>query len=444
MDDVEFECLKRGHSGASDIDMEELEYSSKKTGVIDMRLDEGQGVEDDVTYKGFKVSLHTQRIQKVLALLLDARPMRVVDIGCGVAVLCKYIKQLHFIGNYIAFDIDEQSLHEAQNNVKPLTGDYITRRTKAHTCCLYKASIGCLFTKFENAQEYNEFCRFDSHTRQFLYPGMAVCVEVIEHLEPQVLNSFPQQVLGYMQPKQLFISTPNVEFNVLFDQSNNKYNGLRHHDHKFEWTRAQFQEWCIKIARQYRYSVVFGGVGSPPPAMKHVGHCTQFAVFTHLQTQKFVCEFPQNVAHNKTFLGVNSRLLAMHCIETKLPIQNEKVLKLLREAEIVYNYLIDNKFSNDVITSKDVFTASAILKNACDSNMDNFRALLVNGYRNENTYLQLASDNVHINDMREEWANNNYLEEDSDEYQPPVANKINDSNHVDEDRNNGTDFVWST
>lgn len=61
----------------------------------------------------------------------------------------------------------------------------------------------------------------------------------IEHLEDDILHLMPQVIFGQLSPKIAIITTPNVEFNVLFPN----FQGFRHHDHKFEWTRAQFQEW---------------------------------------------------------------------------------------------------------------------------------------------------------------------------------------------------------
>lgn len=63
----------------------------------------------------------------------------------------------------------------------------------------------------------------------------------IEHLEPDILDSVPKVVFGQLAPKVVIVTTPNVEFNVLFPD----LKGFRHYDHKFEWTRAEFQEWLV-------------------------------------------------------------------------------------------------------------------------------------------------------------------------------------------------------
>lgn len=63
----------------------------------------------------------------------------------------------------------------------------------------------------------------------------------IEHLVPDVLSLMPEAVFGQLSPKVVIVTTPNVEFNVLFPD----LKGFRHYDHKFEWTRAEFEEWLV-------------------------------------------------------------------------------------------------------------------------------------------------------------------------------------------------------
>lgn len=74
-------------------------------------------------------------------------------------------------------------------------------------------------------------------------------------------------------------TTPNFEFNVLFGAPIFP-NGFRHDDHKFEWTRLEFQEWAHNVCTQYPdYYVEFYGIGPGPPGSEHLGCCTQMAVF---------------------------------------------------------------------------------------------------------------------------------------------------------------------
>ena len=117
------------------------------------------------------------------------------------------------------------------------------------------------------------FCGLDAIT----------CVELIEHLPVQCLDDFHRTLFGYFNPRIVIITTPNSEFNVLFPQLQG--GKLRHWDHRFEWTRREFEDWCNSAASSYGYSVSFTGVGDPPPAFLHVGHCSQIAVFERLAPQ---------------------------------------------------------------------------------------------------------------------------------------------------------------
>lgn len=51
---------------------------------------------------------------------------------------------------------------------------------------------------------------------------------------------FPYNIFGYIRPLVVAVTTPNADFNVLFSKMGNSF---RHWDHKFEWTREQFEDW---------------------------------------------------------------------------------------------------------------------------------------------------------------------------------------------------------
>src|SRR6185436_9143180 len=67
----------------------------------------------------------------------------------------------------------------------------------------------------------------------------AAVVEVIEHLDGPRLAAFERTLFGHARPATVVVTTPNREYNVLFTDMV----GLRHRDHRFEWTRAEFSDW---------------------------------------------------------------------------------------------------------------------------------------------------------------------------------------------------------
>ncbi len=103
----------------------------------------------------------------------------------------------------------------------------------------------------------------------------AALLEVVEHLEPSRLAAFARSVFGAARPKTVVLTTPNREYNVRFPAlANGK---LRHADHRFEWTRAEFRGWADATASAFGYTVAYGDVGDADAAL---GAPTQMAVFS--------------------------------------------------------------------------------------------------------------------------------------------------------------------
>jgi len=46
-----------------------------------------------------------------------------------------------------------------------------------------------------------------------------VCVETVEHLDPGPLGDLPEAIFGAFEPKMVIITTPNIEFNVVWGMS---------------------------------------------------------------------------------------------------------------------------------------------------------------------------------------------------------------------------------
>ncbi|RPA76328.1 hypothetical protein BJ508DRAFT_213721, partial [Ascobolus immersus RN42] len=132
---------------------------------------------------------------------------------------------------------------------------------------------------------------FEGLTPELLDGGVDVVVscEVVEHLDPAPLKAFPEVVLGELRPRAWIVTTPNREFNALYDlplpdnlgqldaenvaacetiggEGGRHYKegvayGMRHHDHKFEWTRAEFKAWADLQADSYGYAVKVVEIG---------------------------------------------------------------------------------------------------------------------------------------------------------------------------------------
>lgn len=103
----------------------------------------------------------------------------------------------------------------------------------------------------------------------------AVLSEVVEHVEPDRLPSLQHAVFGVAAPATVIVTTPNREYNARYPGLADA--ALRHPDHRFEWTRAEFAAWCAEVGATHGYRVRHVGVGAADPAL---GSPTQLAVFS--------------------------------------------------------------------------------------------------------------------------------------------------------------------
>jgi 3' terminal RNA ribose 2'-O-methyltransferase Hen1 len=104
----------------------------------------------------------------------------------------------------------------------------------------------------------------------------AVLMEVIEHVEPDRLGALERTVFGFAAPTLVIVTTPNSEYNPVYGMAPGS---MRHRDHRFEWTRAEFAAWADRVAAGYGYAVRYRLVGPRSPA---AGPATQLAEFTRL------------------------------------------------------------------------------------------------------------------------------------------------------------------
>ncbi|XP_026952045.1 small RNA 2'-O-methyltransferase [Sagmatias obliquidens] len=181
--------------------------------------------------------------------------IEVADLGCGDVCLLMILKYQKCIEELVGVDINEGRLKWNGSRLSPCMGDHLDPRELDLVITLYHGSV------------LEKDCRL-------LGFDLVACIELIEHFDSEDLAKFPEVVFGYMSPAMIVISTPNSDFNSLFPSA-----VFRDSDHKFEWSRMQFQTWALDVANHYSYSVEFTGVGEPPAGAEDVGCCTQIGVF---------------------------------------------------------------------------------------------------------------------------------------------------------------------
>jgi hypothetical protein len=189
----------------------------------------------------------------------------VMDLGCGEGALLEILLNDTKFSFLAGVDVDSQVLAVCKKNCTPTDMDYNYLRELPITLHLYKGSL----SKFDD--------------RLIGYDAITL-LEVVEHLEQPELQALPEIVFGKYQPKLCIVSTPNSEFNINFPNLNygTEQQSFRHWDHKFEWTRGEFEGWCLKICETYGYKMEISGVGILPKSIFNVGFCSQICVFTRI------------------------------------------------------------------------------------------------------------------------------------------------------------------
>ncbi|XP_041464358.1 uncharacterized protein LOC121415242 isoform X2 [Lytechinus variegatus] len=215
--------------------------------------DESLAEQSDVR---FIPPLYEQRYEEITRISRECKPKKVVDVGCGELKVIRLLKFHRYIHELIGLDVDGELLRRHSGLIEPLAASYIHPLPHPMVITLLHGSIA-------------------ERDSRLLDPDLVVCVEVIEHLYPENLSKATEVIFGYMKPMRAVFTTPNAEFNVLFPG----LQGFRHDDHKFEWTRSEFQEWGNAICSDYGYEVEYSGLGAGPVGSEHLGFCTQVAIF---------------------------------------------------------------------------------------------------------------------------------------------------------------------
>ncbi|OEJ24546.1 3' terminal RNA ribose 2'-O-methyltransferase Hen1 [Streptomyces agglomeratus] len=219
----------------------------------DLEVEEIDNAVDETTDTDERpVPLAVQRRGAILHALGEAGASRVLDLGCGqgqlVQALLKDVKFTEIVG----VDVSVRALTVASRRLKlDRMGERQAERVK-----LIQGSL-----------TYTD--------KRLTGYDAAVLSEVIEHLDLPRLPALEYAVFGSARPRTVLVTTPNVEYNVRWESLPAGH--VRHGDHRFEWTRAEFREWAGRVAERHGYGVGFVPVGPEDP---EVGPPTQMAVFT--------------------------------------------------------------------------------------------------------------------------------------------------------------------
>ena len=197
------------------------------------------------------IRLNDARLDAVIGTLKDAGAGSIVDLGCGEGKLLARLMRTKQFTRITGVDVSVRALEIAHRRLKI---DEMTPRQRERIELLH------------GALTYNDD-RLAGH-------DAAAVVEVIEHLDLDRLEAFERALFETARPATIVITTPNVEYNVKFEGM--PAGRLRHADHRFEWTRAEFEAWAKGVAGRHGYGVRFAPIGAVDDDL---GPPTQMGIF---------------------------------------------------------------------------------------------------------------------------------------------------------------------
>ena len=198
-----------------------------------------------------RVRLRDHRVGAVLAVLRESRAHRVIDLGCGEGLLLQALLKDAAFQEIVGVDVSHRALEMA---ARRLHLDTMPPAQRSRISLIH----GSLMYRDRRLEGFDAAC----------------VIEVIEHLDAGRLAAFERAVFEFARSRTVVVTTPNVEYNVRFETL--PPGAFRHADHRFEWTREQFQTWSQEAATRFGYRVRFLTVG---PEDGDIGAPTQMGIF---------------------------------------------------------------------------------------------------------------------------------------------------------------------
>jgi 3' terminal RNA ribose 2'-O-methyltransferase Hen1 len=192
-----------------------------------------------------------RRADAVMQALRDVRAHRVADLGCGEGALLARLLADPSFTEIVGTDVSSRSLALAERRLDlRRASDRVRERIR-----LLQSSV---------TYQDDRIAGLDA----------AVLMEVIEHIDLERLPAAEHAVWGAARPGAVIVTTPNADYNALYPTLPAGH--VRHADHRFEWSRSEFETWARGVADEYGYAVEFRPIGDVDVRL---GPPTQSALF---------------------------------------------------------------------------------------------------------------------------------------------------------------------
>ncbi|HYI40381.1 MAG TPA: 3' terminal RNA ribose 2'-O-methyltransferase Hen1 [Allosphingosinicella sp.] len=198
------------------------------------------------------IRLNDQRMARVVETLKALGASSVLDLGCGEGRLLRALLKERAFTRIVGVEVAPKVLAAAGDRLRLERMPDLQRKR-------IELLQGSIVYRDERLKGFDA----------------AAVVEVIEHIEAERLPAFEQALFGHARPGAVVITTPNREYNALFETM--AEGAMRHGDHRFEWTRDEFRHWAQSVAGAHGYEVRFEGIGLDDPSH---GPPTQMGIFT--------------------------------------------------------------------------------------------------------------------------------------------------------------------
>lgn len=195
-----------------------------------------------------KSRLNELRYEKIAETAETLHPKTVVDFGSGEGKLAVKLGFVSGVREVLAVEPSEVEIIKAKKRFE---------KAKGQEAFVEPETLwGSLFYYDERLKDKD----------------LMILCEVIEHIDEMRLPKVFDTLLHLYSPKSLIVTTPNREYNEIYDMAEH----FRHDDHRFEWTRAEFRSWCAERNTKGIYELEFTGIGEEHPEQ---GAPTQMCLF---------------------------------------------------------------------------------------------------------------------------------------------------------------------
>lgn len=211
-----------------------------------------KGDDDGAKEKEIFHPLNQVRLHAVAEEIIRCGASSVADLGCGEGKLLELLMPVGNVRRICGMDVAAEVLEKAEKRLFREEHSWQERKR-------VELIQGSLLYKDDRLLGFDAAC----------------VIEVIEHIPQEKLVLFEKVLFRETAPDTIILTTPNREYNAWYHSVGQ--GGLRHEDHRFEWTRNEFAVWNARICETYGYEVTMKGIGEEDETY---GFPTQMGVFT--------------------------------------------------------------------------------------------------------------------------------------------------------------------